>query len=64
MSLIIAYRRLPPVMNVRSQIGDDDVNRLMLLVLRRHGTDAIGDLIAREWNVFAFDAVGGSENLM
>lgn len=56
MVAVVEERRFPFRVNVRRQVGDLHMNRLVLLVLGRNGANAIRDLVARLRNVFAFNA--------
>lgn len=62
-SLIIADWCFPLVMPSICKVSDLDVNRLILFVLWWYRTDAIRDLIARKWNVLAFDTAKKEKKL-
>lgn len=56
MVAVVVDWRSPFRVNVRRQVGDLHMNRLVLLVLGRNGANAIRNLVARLRDVFAFNA--------
>lgn len=53
---VVVDRRFPFGMHVRRQVSDLHMNRLILLVLRRNGANAIRNFVTRLRYVLAFDA--------